>query len=300
MYRTILVPVDGSSLSEYAIPFAIEIARRAKGRVRLLRAMPESLVVSNIPVSIQATARKLAQTEVDRLLRAYSTSEVSLTADVRIGFPVVEISKAATKADLIVMTTHGRGGIQRWIMGSVADKLIRLASKPVLAIHPPEKRSRAIAEAAALRMFRDVLVPLDGSSTAAQALREIRPFADDGTRLHLVSVVAKDATPGVSDLASNELRDAASSLLSRNANVVQSVEKNDSPAEGIVDYAQKKGCGLIAMTTRGAGGVKRWIMGGITDKVVRHGPTPVLVIRASRALWKNGKRPLVKRKVVLI
>ena len=300
MYRTILVPVDGSSLSEYAIPFALEIARRAKGRVRLLRAMPESLIVTDIPVSLQASARKLAQMEVDRLIKAYGGAEVPLDAEVRIGFPVEEIRRAATKADLIVMTTHGRGGVQRWVMGSVADKIIRLAAKPVLAFHPPLKRTRATAEAAALRMFRDAMVSLDGSPVAGQALRELKQFADGGTRIHIVRVVAKSASSAMRDLAENDLKDAASRLVARGVNVVQSVEKNDSPAEAIVDYALRKGCGVIVMTTRGAGGVERWILGGVTDKVVRHGPTPVLVIRASRALWKNGKRPLGARNVVVV
>jgi nucleotide-binding universal stress UspA family protein len=83
-------------------------------------------------------------------------------------------------------------------------------------------------------------------------------------------------------------------------NIVQSVETGDSPAETIVDYALRKRCGLIAMTTRGAGGVERWILGGVTDKVVRHGPTPVLVNRAARTLWKLGRRPLAERKVLVI
>lgn len=300
MYRTILVPVDGSDLSEYAIPYAIEIARRAKGRVRLLRAMPESLIVTDIPVSIQASARKLAQAEVDRLVKSYGTAEVPVEADVRIGFPLEEIKRAATKADLVVMTTHGRGGIQRWVMGSVADKVIRLCARPVLAIHPPAKRSKAMAAAGALRMFRDAMVTLDGSPASTQALRELRQIAEGGTRVHLVRVVATDATPAAVDLAASQLKDAASNLVARGVNVVQAVEKNDSPAEAIVDYALKKGCGVIAMTTRGAGGIERWLLGGVTDKVVRHGPTPVLVLRAARALWKGGKRPLSRRNIPII
>lgn len=300
MYRTILVPVDGSTLSEHAIPFAIEIARRAKGRVRLLRALPESLIVTDIPVSVQASTRKLAHAEVDRLVKAYNSAEVPVDAEVRIGFPLEEINRAATKADLVVMTTHGRGGVQRWVMGSVADKVIRLAATPVLVIHPPQKRTRAMAEASALRMFRDAMVSLDGSPLSAQALRELRQFAEGGTRIHLLRVVSHDASPASVDLAANQLKDAASDLVARGVNVVQAVAKSDSPAEAIVEYALQKGCGVIVMTTRGAGGIERWMLGGITDKVVRHGPTPVLVIRASRALWKGGKRPLGGRRNIRV
>ncbi|KAF0242090.1 MAG: UspA domain-containing [Planctomycetota bacterium] len=300
MFRTILVPLDGSSLAEYAIPFAVEIARRTQGCVRLLRAMPESRKMVDIPLSIQASARKLAQHRLDELVKAYETPWVSLTAEVRIGFPTEEIRLAATMSDLIVMTTRGRGGIQRVEMGSVADRVIRLASRPVLAIHPPHERTRESAQAAALRMFRDVLVTLDGSAVAAQALSEVRSFADDGTRIHLVRVVAGDATPAVQALSKSELRDASSGLRDLSATVLRSVEKSDSPAKGIVDYALRNECGLIAMTMHGAGGAKRWILGDVTDEVLQHGPTPVLVIRASRELWQSEQRPSVERKLAVV
>lgn len=296
MYRKILVPVDGSTLSEYAIPFAVEIARRAKGSVLLLRAMPESLVVTDIPVSIQASARQLARKDLDRLIRAYGTKEVPVTADLRIAFPVEEILRASTHADLVVMTTAGDGGIRRFILGSVADKVMRLSPKPVLAIHPPAKRTVAMADAVALRMFRDAAVTLDGSPIAGRALKELKQFAEAGTRIHLVRVVPTKATREAIEVAENELRDAALPLEARGVQVVSAVCKSDSPAEAIVDYALRKACGVIVMTTRGAGGLERWMLGGITDKVVRHGPTPVLVIRASRELWKGGRRPLVVKK----
>lgn len=292
MYRTILVPCDGSNPSEYAIPFAIEIARRDKGSVTLLRALPDSLLVTDLPTAVQASSRRLAEIEMARLKKAFESSEVPVSVRMRIGFPVEEILLAAATSDLIVMTTHGRGGINRWVMGSVADKAIRLSSVPVLAIHPPEKRTRAMAEAAALRMFRDVCVPLDGSPLAERSLAELGQFAGGEARINLMRTVAKDAGGAAEDLADNYLQDVASKLEARGVRVTRSVQKGDNAAEEIAKYAIRTGCGLIVMTTHGASGITRWMLGGVTDKVVRRGPTPVLAIRASRKLWKGGKRPL--------
>jgi nucleotide-binding universal stress UspA family protein len=292
MHRNILVPVDGSPLSEYAVPFAIEIARRGGGRVKILRVLGEPILPARVPVSVQASERKLARAETDRLLAAHKNPEVPIEADVRIGLVLDEILRAAAKEDLVVMTTHGRGGIRRWVMGSVADRVVRLGSKPVLVIHPPKKRSLATAEAAALRMFRDALVALDGSPLAEQALGELKQFATGDTRIHFLRVVEKNAGAPARDLAESYLRDAASSLEARGVKVEKVVAAADSPAEAIADTALRRGCGVIVMTTRGAGEIARWILGGVTDKVVRLGPTPVLVIRASRPLWKGGRRPL--------
>lgn len=292
MYRRILVPVDGSSLSEYAIPFAIEIARRGKGEVHLLRAMPESLIVTDIPVSVQASFRKIAQTETEKLRKTFHSAEVPVFTDLRIGFPVEEILRAATKCDLIVMTTHGRGGLARWVMGSVADKIVRLAAKPVLALHPPAKKTLVTAQAAALRMFSDIAVPLDGSPLAAKALAQLEQFSTGDAKLHFVRVVAKEASASIVDFAASYLRDVASTFETRGAGVTATVLKSDNPAEAIGDYALKSGCGMIAMATHGASGLTRWMLGGVTDKVIRHGPTPVLVVRWSRPMWRQGKRPL--------
>ena len=96
MHRKILAPVDGSTPSEFAIPFVVETARRANGSVLLLRTMPESLVVTNIPVSIKASARRVAERDLDRLIRADGTNEVPVTADLRIAFPVEGILRAST------------------------------------------------------------------------------------------------------------------------------------------------------------------------------------------------------------
>ena len=108
MYRHILVPVDGSALSEYAIPFGIEIARRAGGRVKLMRAMSLSV---DAPASLPSGVRLAAQGQVDGLRREWGGAEVPIVAEVRAGTPVDEILHADRRSDLIVMTVHGGGGI---------------------------------------------------------------------------------------------------------------------------------------------------------------------------------------------
>jgi len=111
------------------------------------------------------------------------------------------------------------------------------------------------------------------------------------TDLNIRPARLADAGPAAEDLADNYLQDVASRLEARGVRMTRTVQKSDNPADAIVKYALKTGCGVIVMATHGASGIQRWLLGGVTDKVVRSGPTPVLVIRASRKLWVGGKRP---------
>lgn len=294
MYRDIVVPLDGSLLSEYAIPFAQETARRGQGRVLLVRAMPETLIVPDMSLTLQRTVALTARRECEKAVQRWAADDVPMQVVLKVGWPVEEILKASAGRDLVVMTTHGRSGLSRWVLGSIAEKVIRLAPVPVLAIHPPEKHTPASARAAALRMFRDVAVPLDGSVLAERTLAELRQFAGEDTRINLVRVVPRSATAEATDGADSYLEQMAQRFQARGVKVTRSVQESDAPAEAILKYAVRTGCGLVAMTTHGASGIREWLLGSTTDKVIHRGPVPVLAIRASRKPWKGGRRPPVK------
>lgn len=291
MYRDIVVPLDGSSLSEYAIPFAQEIARRGGGRLVFLRAMPETLLVPDMSLTLQRTVVFTARKETERAIRRWAADDVPVQTVLKVGWPTEEILKTSAGRDLVVMTTHGRSGLSRYVLGSIAEKIIRLAPVPVLAIHPPRKHSVASARAAALRMFRDVAVPLDGSPLSERTIAELRQFAGEDTRINLVRVVASNAAPAAEDLADSYLADVASKLQASGVLTTRSVQKSDGPAEAVLKYAVRTGCGLIAMTTHGASGIREWLLGSTTDKILHRGPVPVLAIRATRKLWREGRRP---------
>lgn len=290
MYRSILVPVDGSALSEYAIPIAVEIAGRTGGEVRLLRVAHRPSGEDDQSACVASPDMDRLNQETRRLASTFANSRVDVKAGVRVGSAPEEILQAAEWSDLVVLSTHGQGGIARWVLGSTADKVIRLACRPVLAVRPPDPPSRELAEAAAAKIYRDIEVALDGSDLAEKSLDDLRALVPGDTRLHFVRVVPREPQPAAVHEAETYLRNIGASFLDRGVKVSASVEKSDCAAEAIAAYALREGCGLIALGTHGRSGLTRWILGSVTDKVVRHGPVPVLVIRRGRPPGYEGKR----------
>jgi nucleotide-binding universal stress UspA family protein len=297
MYQRILIPTDGSREAEYAVPFAAAIAARTGGRLVLLRASPEPYLVPNMPLSLKRTTAHIAARELDAVCDRWQDAGVPIETRLRAGFPVAEILRAAPQFDLIVMSTHGLSGLKRFMMGSVAERIIRLAPIPLLAVRPEGRWTRASAEAAAARMFRDVCVPLDGSPTARQALRDLRKFPLDEARLRLVHILPREASAQAEDFAGADLADSASWFEARGVTVVRSVERDDQPARGIAAVAGRGSCGMIAMTTHGSSRLKEVFLGGTADRLFHFATVPLLVSRVSRPLWKRGRRPLGRRAV---
>ncbi|MBI2321738.1 MAG: universal stress protein [Chloroflexi bacterium] len=146
MYTRILVPLDGSKLAEVALPHAVTLAKQSKGTVVLLRVtqpvtamvMPEAAYVDwdRIQAEIEAEARAYLADVSARLAAEGLAVQTQLkTADP--AEAIIETAKTGG-ADLIVMATHGRSGLGRWVLGSVADRVVRAATAPVLLIRPAE------------------------------------------------------------------------------------------------------------------------------------------------------------------
>ena len=150
MYKRVLVPLDGSSLAEAALPFILQIASPLDLEVVLVRVMPPIM-----PLAIEGTRHFMADDVAARLkeAREYLASVatdlrgrgVRVTTDARHGEPVTELVAAAqaTEADLIAMTTHGRSGFSRLLFGSVAEAVLRQADIPVLMIRLTERQVSA-------------------------------------------------------------------------------------------------------------------------------------------------------------
>src|ERR1700674_54485 len=133
MLSTILVPLDGSALAEQALPFAERVARATRARLLLARVVPPfSAAETSIEGSIAIAARENLEEVAEKLRRAEITVEVAL----REGDAATQIVRTveAGDADLIIMSTHGRSGVGRWLYGSVADAVIRMAQVPVMLI----------------------------------------------------------------------------------------------------------------------------------------------------------------------
>jgi nucleotide-binding universal stress UspA family protein len=298
-FRSILVPVDGSSLAELAIPYAVAIAKRAGSKVRL------ALVHHEIPnVAVLASPETYTRSRI-QMQRSENVYLRSLTRRVRhqLGHPLSSVALegpvAATLAeyirdsgvDLVVMTTHGRGGMQRAWLGSATDQLIRTLDVPVLVL-------RAFEAEGAESSLPEILVPLDGSAVAEAALeptvRMARLWQARVTLLRVVQPVLLATDPGVAlpvaydeeltqlerEAAESYLAHIAERLRQQGVKVTTITLLGSAIAETILELLQEGLFGLVALATHGRAGLGRVVLGSVADKLVRAAELPVLVVRS--------------------
>lgn len=312
MFQRILIPLDGSTRAERAIPVAARLARASGGSIILVRVASKSpgfwpsveqqaiLVQQALDADFAAAERYLAD-----VAASFEMEGIPIEIAVRFGPTVSTILEVAadSQADLIVMCSHGYTGIRRRIMGSIAEKLAREASIPMLVL----REDGPAPEAA--RPLR-ALVPLDGSSHAKAALEPaaflLAALAGvaPGT-LHLMRVVQPAKThldEGGLLMASEKARRYLSATAEHireglttpavaklNMEVTWSVAVDTYVAEALIRMAENAGaskgegeafgdCDLIALATHGRDGLQRWVMGSITEQVLRDTKLPLLVV----------------------
>lgn len=307
MFRSILVPVDGSTLGEHALPWALGIARRAGASVQLVHVhRPLEATYAEMQIfddTLDSQMRDQEQAYLDNLVSTMkAASPVSVTA-VKIDGDVASSLRAhaaKTGADLIVMTTHARGPMGRFWLGSVTDELLRESSIPMLLIHPHDKPANFSREPA----FRHVLIPLSGEPMAEQIFSPATALAKlMQAELTLVRVVrpvvpvdlpAGPATFGAMASSMMErveglhtqlkkeaydyLEKVAAPLRSDGFQVEVRVAIEEQPGVAILAQA-KEPIDLIALETHGRRGLSRLFLGSVADKVVRGAHVPVLVHR---------------------
>ena len=301
MYRSILVPLDGSTFGEHALPVARTIARASGATVHLAQ-----VHVPTVKHTLAREPRREASRDAENRTRERAYLEaiparLGAEADLKV-VPVVldgPIAQAlaayvATNAiDLVVMTTHGRGGVTRLWLGNVAATLAHHLRVPLLLIRPEETPP----ELTALRPFHQFLIPLDGSPLAEQILEPTLALgALTGSAYTLVQIIDPLAQPGevqieyaagLDYVVTEELRSAAEQYLSQVAAKVHAqgstvqtrVVIADHTAAALVDVAEASGADVIALTTHGRGALERLLVGSVTDKVVRSAAMPVLLYR---------------------
>jgi len=303
MYKKILVPLDGSTISEGVLPYARAFATALHVPVHLLQIMDtETLIPSDAASQGRfhniLTAEREHNGDYLKEIASSFPEPTAVSCSVRIGKPAeVIIEVAAGDLDtLIAMTTHGRSGIRRWLLGSVAEKVLHGAENDVLlirAIEPIEERR------AAAHMQR-VVVPLDGSELAEKAVPCAVELAKKMNlelmliRVYLMPGVAYPTGSYAPDwnLLDRETRERATEYLQmqigklRNEGLERVSLKvlEGSAAEKIIGVGRESPGSMIAMSTHGASGVGRWLLGSVTERVIRHSETAVLVVRAKRDL----------------
>ena len=214
------------------------------------------------------------------------------------GSPAEAIIDAALaeKDALIAMATHGRSGLNRWLLGSVAEKVLRGASNPLLLI-----RAKESAPQWSMRALKSVIVPLDGSETAERVLPSAEALAKSldlevgllrvygipygaysaGEGLYDAMQIAEGCPGSLRDEASAYLEEKAKTLRGRGVKKVSTIVKEGLDADEIISLARATPDNLIAICTHGRSGLKRWALGSITETVARHSGDPVLIVRAA-------------------
>ncbi|MBX6314743.1 MAG: universal stress protein [Isosphaeraceae bacterium] len=299
-YRSLLVPVDGSPFGEHALPLALGIARRAGAALRVVHVyrpmesvlQRERLLHTN---GLDAWLRRRQQAYLDHLIRriARVTSLPVTPAFIEgreIAATLCEVASAGT--DLIVMATHGHGPLERIWRGSVADVLMRRLSVPLLLV----RGYNAPVDLTGDPLLRHILIPLDGSDFAEQVLEPAVALGAlthaDHTLLRVIPLETDDFVGyGESIMqrphgerrqaeAWSYLRRAADRLGGPTRRVHPCVVLDEQPvAKAILHYAQAQDADLIALATRGRGGLSRLFGGSVADRVVRSASMPVLVFR---------------------
>ena len=296
MYRSLMLPLDGSPFSEQALPVASRLAELCGADLKIVHVHEPYLEPDWEPVTpfrYEGVVQSEHQWDHDaaRLEKAYLTSHIGAECKVLEGdiVPTLEKEIADTDPDLIVMATHGRSGLSRAWIGSVADTLIRNVHKPILLV-----RAREVQEAAFELSTERVLVPLDGSPLAESVVKHALAIAEKNrTRITLLRVVAPAfvATEFNALIQSENLLrervEAAHEYLNRVATqlglegylIETDVVVSGAPASAILDYAATNGTDVICMATHGRSGVKRLLLGSVADKVLRGSNQPVLLYR---------------------
>jgi len=295
MFKKILIPLDGSAQAENALGPGLSLAAAVGAEVILLRVPVHKEAPSMAAAVFDFLRPELTREEVrlqaERYLKSVRQMQMGVDVPLKLlvqgenaASTIVDVA-AAEEADLIVISTHGRTGLKRWFLGSVTEKVVRTADRPLLVV-----RSAAIP--------RKTMITLDGSATAEQALQPGLALAHYWqTAVTLLRVVEPldDSDLPTPDLPPQEaaaVRDQLLALAQQEAEAyLQAVVAQQQQANGILetavvpgiiaeailDYAKNNSVGLIALTSHGHHPEARWAYGSVAEKVI-HGSTGTVLI----------------------
>ncbi len=301
MYDKILVPLDGSKTAEIALPFARLLAEKLDAEVELLEVIDLAGMARAVPDQFARDIRERAERSTQYLNEVAKSFPRNRTRSrVERGTPAEVIIDAAAgnKDTLVIMASHGRSGIQRWLLGSVAEKVLRGTSNPLLLIRAAEN-----APADGQAGLKSIVVPLDGSKVGELALLPALELARS-LKIDMVLAGAYELPAGAY-YRGDDYPASAAAFIPSYTELVEAMSQEtrqyiDSkvkelsaqappqvrgeilegpPAERIIDLAQSTKDSLIVMCTHGRSGIGRWMLGSIAEKVARHAENPVLIIR---------------------
>jgi len=294
MFRTLIVPLDGSEQAERALPYAVRLAVAHAGRVVLVRAAlgpppsgqdwehQQTAAVAEANVYLNDVARKVA-------------TRLPVATSVPYGHAAEQIlaSIAEFGADAIVMTTHGRTGLAHLMHGSVAEAVLAQASVPVLLLHA--RPGESVSPPFDLSSAR-ILVPLDGSSRSEAAVPVAATMLGIAGELVLMTVVEppervhRDESGRVIAYLDQQEETVRQTALDYLTGVAAAVKKDNpdlhvtsdvrvgAPTDSILMAEVERAADLVVMATHGRTGMQRVVKGSVAGEVVRGGHAPVLLV----------------------
>jgi nucleotide-binding universal stress UspA family protein len=291
MFSKILVPLDGSAMAERALSLAERFVAEGEGRLILLRVVPYFTVLAADPLLYEEMNR-MGEDEALAYLRVIRNDlpdpgladivcQVGSAAD-----SILQYSKE-NDVDLIVMSSHGRSGLNRWVYGSVAERIMSQAPCPTLIIN-----SRLASQEPAPKR---ILVPLDGSELAEKAIQPALNLAQTlDAQLYLLSVTTSGEVRIETAARAEAFADIESGEAMKGQDYLQALSENldyegvqydvkiasGTVAEAIIEYAAEHGMELIVMSSHGRTGLKRWVYGSVAEKVLRSACCATMIVRS--------------------
>ena len=287
MYSKILVPLDGSSVSEQIVPYARFFADAYGIPVELLRITDPDARPPFRPSENSGQYLK-------KIAAEYFSGTTSIAAEVGAPATVIVDHAKNDPSCLIAMATHGISGARRWLLGSVTSKVVQTATNPLLLIRPSHNfdASRPVS-------IDQIFVPLDGSGLAektlphACALTKRLNLEIQLLRVYSLPMDAYVVADGViaqgpaqyreelAKQAQDYLDGKVAGLRAEGFKRVVGIALEGDAASEIIDLASKSTNSLIAMSTHGRSGIGRWVLGSVAEKIIQHAHNPVLLIRAN-------------------
>jgi nucleotide-binding universal stress UspA family protein len=280
MYRRILVPLDGSSLAEAVLPYVTSLGLALGAEVQLLRVTHPSAAFLNDDESyVSADIYQLLLDADEQVASEYlrgvanGLRKVGLTVQTSVVYgPPAEVIIDAVRGvedTMVMMTTHGRRGLARLAMGSVAEVVVRKTAVPVFLVRSLEEQRHALDS---------IIVPLDGSSTSEAVLPCIEALAPAlNANVLLVRTLEHDDMPD----ATAYLASVAVRLRLAGIREVCTWVTPGPPDKAIEYLAELEQASFIAIATHGRSGLRRWLLGSVAEEVIHTAAVPTLVIRGA-------------------
>jgi nucleotide-binding universal stress UspA family protein len=273
MYDQILVPTDGSRSAEAAAHHGLVIAAAFDASVHLIS-------VTDDRERSERLAKAQAQDAISHLEELLEQeSDLSCRSVIKHGSPHEAIISYASEndIDLIIMGTHGRRGLSRVLLGSVTERVIRLSNDPVIAV-PPHAIGRE------RERYERILIPTDGSPGATAAVEHGMSIADrlDASVRVLCVIDGETGLPPIGDKLRDKavevVEDVAEQASERDVSMTTHVQPG-IPHEVINNFVSAHGIDLVTMGTHGRSGIRRHLLGSVTERVLRTSDAPVLTVR---------------------